>query len=144
MACDKNIRIIFDTYFEKPENKKPTDYMDQDRIRANLEACGRNNENHLLLSHLTKVNRRSVLPPQVRGDQSRLQQVLINLIRNAIDNSYDSGWVQITINYDYKENQLICIIKDNGPGIQMDQQLNIFKLMHLPNTQKKLAHLVHN
>lgn len=113
-------------------------------IKANLESCGRTFENHLLLSHMSKVNRRSVLPPQVLGDQSRLQQVLINLIRNAIDNSYISGSVQITINYDYKENQLIGIIKDNGLGIQKDQQQNIFSLLHLPNAQKKLAHLVHN
>ena len=104
MACTKNIKITFDTYFEQPEKKKPGNYMDQDKIKANLESCGRTNQNHLLLSHLSKVNRRSVLPPYVSGDQSRLQQILINIIRNAIDNSYVSGAVEIIINYDWQEN----------------------------------------
>lgn len=72
MACDKKIKITFDTYFEQPEKKSRSNYMDQDKIRANLESCGRANQNHLLLSHLSKVNRRSVLPPFVMGDQSRL------------------------------------------------------------------------
>jgi signal transduction histidine kinase len=89
----------------------------------------------LLLSHVSKVTRRSVLPPIVIGDSGRLQQVLINLIRNAIDNSFNDGQVFITINYDYKENQLIGIITDRGVGIKKNDQKNIFNLMHLPVKQ---------
>ena len=76
-----------------------------------------------------------MLPPIVIGDSGRLQQVLINLIRNAIDNSFNDGQVFITINYDYKENQLIGIIKDRGVGIKKNDQKNIFNLMHLPEKQ---------
>jgi hypothetical protein len=68
MACTKKIEINFDTYFEKPEKNIHKNYLDQDIIKANLDSCGRNIENHLLLSHLSKINRRSVLPPQVLGD----------------------------------------------------------------------------
>ena len=68
MASSKNIKINFDTYFEQPEKKIHKNYLDQDMIKANLESCGRTFENHLLLSHMSKVNRRSVLPPQVLGD----------------------------------------------------------------------------
>lgn len=75
---------------------------------------------------MSKVNRISVLPDQVYGDPIRLQQVLLNLIRNAMDSSFRDGEINILINYDYKEDKLICIVNDNGMGIKKNDQDSIF------------------
>jgi signal transduction histidine kinase len=67
----------------------------------------------------------------VYGDPNRLQQVLFNLIRNAIDSSFRNGEILINLNYDYRENKLICIIYDNGLGIKKSDQKTIFNLLQL-------------
>ena len=100
-----------------------------DQIKANLAYHGRKLENHPLLLHIAKVNRKSVMPDMVYGDHKRLQQVLINLIRNAIDFSFHNGEILISINYDYKDSLLICVINDNGVGIKKKDQNTIFSLL---------------
>ena len=54
------------------------------------------------------------LPP-VRGDRSRLVQVLRNLLENAMAHTPESGTVSIRLGRE--EGQLTLSVKDTGPGI---------------------------
>ena len=55
-------------------------------------------------------------PVLIVGDQQRLEQVIINLIRNAIDALDDTELPSITISL-YKNNPVRFSIRDNGKGI---------------------------
>jgi len=55
-------------------------------------------------------------PVLIVGDQQRLEQVIINLIRNAIDALDDTEFPSITISLD-KNNSVRFSIRDNGKGI---------------------------
>ena len=55
-------------------------------------------------------------PVLIIGDQQRLEQVMINLIRNAIDALDDTEFPSITISL-HKNNSVRFLICDNGKGI---------------------------
>jgi PAS domain S-box-containing protein len=61
----------------------------------------------------------------VDGDRERMQQVIINLINNAIKYSPDKNSIEVTIDKD-KENQIVVQIKDNGIGLAKEDQVKIF------------------
>lgn len=63
--------------------------------------------------------------PKIIGDESRLLQVLTNLINNAIKFSHETGKVKISANR--KKNNILVIIKDNGIGIAKKDMPNLFK-----------------
>ncbi len=53
----------------------------------------------------------------VQADEEMIEQVLINLIKNAIEASDHSAQAKIEVNGTYTENAVIITITDNGPGI---------------------------
>ncbi len=61
-------------------------------------------------------------PILIVGDQQRLEQVIINLIRNAIDALDDTELPSITISL-YKNNSVRFSIRDNGKGINNLEKL---------------------
>ncbi len=58
-------------------------------------------------------------------DTQRLQQVLSNLISNAIKYSPNHGHIQITVSR--QEKQVRIAVRDQGPGIPLAFQTQIFK-----------------
>ena len=64
------------------------------------------------------------LPTTLAGDTVRLQQILINLVGNAIKFS-DQGSVQIRL-YCSNMNRWALEVIDNGPGIPTEAQAYIF------------------
>ncbi len=64
--------------------------------------------------------------PKIRTDKGQLQQVLLNIINNAVD-AVDIGGL-IEIKTESIDNDRIKIsIKDNGPGIPKDRMKHIFE-----------------
>lgn len=62
--------------------------------------------------------------PIIAGDQSRLQQVFLNLMTNAIDVIGSEGLIEVTSR---KVDSFINVdITDNGPGITEDVQKKVF------------------
>jgi PAS domain S-box-containing protein len=64
------------------------------------------------------------LPPAARLDPTRLRQILLNLIGNAVKFS-ERGEVRLTAAW--KAGRLRVSVKDDGPGIAADQQRLLFR-----------------
>ncbi|MDO8943759.1 MAG: ATP-binding protein, partial [Desulfobacterales bacterium] len=62
--------------------------------------------------------------PIIAGDQAQLQQVILNLISNAIDAIGKDGTVSVKSRAD--DSEIRVIITDTGPGIPENMQKKIF------------------
>ncbi|HVI47126.1 MAG TPA: ATP-binding protein [Chitinophaga sp.] len=65
-----------------------------------------------------------MLPPYIKTDYTLLEKAVRNLIGNAIKFTPQGG--KIFLNCDIRESKLMIEIIDEGPGIPLEQQLNIF------------------
>jgi signal transduction histidine kinase len=63
--------------------------------------------------------------PAIRGDRTRLRQVLGNLIDNAVKYSPEGGKVEVTAVR--AEGRVRIAVRDDGPGIPREQQERIFE-----------------
>ncbi|MFK5987000.1 MAG: ATP-binding protein [Pseudomonadota bacterium] len=70
----------------------------------------------------------ALIPAQVEGDATRLQQVLINLLANAIKFTQDGEIIlKMEVLENHQETHKFCFsILDTGPGIPEKQQQHIF------------------
>lgn len=68
---------------------------------------------------------KDMLLPEVYGDQSRLLQVLHNVIENALE--YTEKHTEVVINVKREENNIKIVIKDSGIGILKNERGNIFQ-----------------
>lgn len=71
----------------------------------------------------------SDLPDEFKGDRLRLQQILINLIGNAIKFT-ESGHVALSVDCKSRTTEhvlLECAVKDTGIGITPEQQTRLFQ-----------------
>ena len=66
----------------------------------------------------------------VVGDQTQLQQVVLNLLNNAIEaaaeSSQASGWVEVQS--ECTDTEVILKVSDNGPGISDEMRQSVFEL----------------
>ena len=63
--------------------------------------------------------------PSVDGDSRRLQQVLINLIKNALKFTRE-GRIEILMSYNWEAGMLIGHVRDTGMGIDRDDLSRLF------------------
>ena len=61
----------------------------------------------------------------VEGDYNRLNQVLINMIKNSVEALDATENPKISLNYEIKDNHFIIIIEDNGCGIKAEDMERI-------------------
>ncbi|MDI2591656.1 ATP-binding protein [Pseudomonas sp. N3-W] len=76
-------------------------------------------ENVSIVLHLTR-------PAWVRGDAIRLEQVLINLLRNALDAMQDKPCKRLQIRLEADEQLWLLSVADNGGGIAEEHLANVF------------------
>jgi len=62
--------------------------------------------------------------PVVAADKDHLHQILLNIMRNAIDVTPNRG--KITISAAEIKNRIVCTIEDTGPGIPVEIKDRIF------------------
>jgi signal transduction histidine kinase len=64
--------------------------------------------------------------PEILGDASQLQRVLINLLTNARQAIADGGEVQVTLQTDPATNTVQCTVRDSGCGMTPSQMRKMF------------------
>ena len=62
--------------------------------------------------------------PMVKADKQRLEQVLVNLLTNAIKFTGEGGRIQLRLKK--KETEIVVEVVDNGAGITVEEQERIF------------------
>lgn len=86
-----------------------------------------------MLRHLAEDKKLSLttkLPDQpmlVLADRTRLRQIIINLVSNAIKYNHSYGWVQITVDLMPDRHMIKISVHDTGNGIQTDRQTELFQ-----------------
>lgn len=67
--------------------------------------------------------------PKIKGDRTRLMQVILNLLKNAIDSfsNEDKKDKEIEVKVITDENRIIIQIKDNGKGFDLETSANLFQ-----------------
>ena len=62
--------------------------------------------------------------PEIRGDRARIEQVIINMVSNAIKYTKDGGVIRVTAGE--KDGSVWCTVKDNGIGIPKEDVNKVF------------------
>jgi PAS domain S-box-containing protein len=71
------------------------------------------------------ISREGVIPGKVRGDEDHIEEVLINLLTNAV--KYSPKANKIMIKLSDKENQAVVSVEDYGIGIKRKDISHIFE-----------------
>ncbi len=85
-------------------------------------------KNALVLFHHREVELREVLPPnlpRVMGNANQLQQVIVNLVQNAIDASPKKGIIEVAVAAEGDE--LVMSVEDQGKGVPLELRERIFE-----------------
>jgi signal transduction histidine kinase len=77
--------------------------------------------------HDRNVMRAHPLPKFLKGDQIRLKQILINLVKNALK-FCKRGQIRIVLTFDEAQNMLKVHIVDSGKGIVQEDMTKLFSL----------------
>lgn len=64
--------------------------------------------------------------PRIAADESAVEQILSNLILNAIDAAGEGGWVRVATSFSEKNGRVHLEVRDSGPGIAEEQKHQIF------------------
>jgi signal transduction histidine kinase len=73
--------------------------------------------------------------PSVMGDETRLEQVLTNLVSNGIKYSPQGG--EIRISGQVRPTQVIICVSDQGPGVAPDDIPHIFDRFYRASIAKR-------
>ena len=73
---------------------------------------------------------RSNLTQQVAVDQKLLKQILTHLLSNGIKYSLPEESVYVELCYSSQENVVIVEVRDQGIGIPLDEQQQIFEMFY--------------
>jgi PAS domain S-box-containing protein len=77
-------------------------------------------------------------PALVEGDPLRLEQVLYNLVQNALQYSEPAAAVEITIEQDVAAHVARLVVRDQGIGIPADALLHLFERFYrAPNAREQ-------
>jgi len=64
--------------------------------------------------------------PRIAADESAVEQILSNLILNAIDAAGEGGWVRVATSFSEESGRICLEVRDSGPGIAEEQKHQIF------------------
>jgi two-component system, OmpR family, sensor kinase len=91
-------------------------------------------------SRSISLNVRAVAPPVVLGDESRLRQVVHNLMANAIAHTpADTPIAVILSTYDGDRARAVIEVADSGPGLTDEQAQRVFERFYRADTSRSRA-----
>jgi two-component system NtrC family sensor kinase len=64
--------------------------------------------------------------PTIQSDAAQIQQVILNLVNNAIDAIDRNGCITISTGFEAQSDTVRISVRDNGPGMDKDVQRRIF------------------
>jgi signal transduction histidine kinase len=76
--------------------------------------------------------------PLSRTDAHRVEQILVNLLRNAVRHSPEGS--QVTITIDSEDGRVVFRVEDQGPGIPADDLESIFDVYVTSAGEERLGH----
>ena len=76
-------------------------------------------------------------PSLANGDRQRLGQVLVNLLSNAVKYTPNRGRVVVSVGQ--QDQEIVCGVEDDGPGIPVEEQERIFERFYRPDNAPTLA-----
>ncbi|MFC1510752.1 ATP-binding protein, partial [Candidatus Omnitrophota bacterium] len=124
-ACEHMARIVKElNAYARPSQGELTELNCNDVIDSTLSFSA-----HILrLKNIIVKKKFEPLLDPVRGEKTRLQQVILNLITNACDALKHDGLITIsTQNCQRDNNRFVEVrIQDNGSGINKENQVKIF------------------
>lgn len=116
--------------------------FDLDELLTNLVNVMQYKKNEKVLDFILDVDKD--LPRKVKGDKLRLNQILFNIVGNAVKFT-DAGFVRIKVGYDKKSSPSVgekmvfkFAIQDSGIGIPGDKLDHIFDAFTRVRTKERL------
>ena len=104
-----------------PDHVSPLDLNDVVRdVASMLEHAGKLGRVRLVLSLAGQ-------PVTVTVNRTRIEQILVNLIINAVDATEATGTVTVTVTPSDRSKRITCSVHDTGSGIPSDQLEKIFE-----------------
>ncbi len=76
-------------------------------------------------------------PPATRGDGRRIEQVLINIVGNALKATPEGGRVVVSV--EQQANDVLFKVSDTGPGLPREEHAKIFERFYQPVSAPRLA-----
>jgi len=112
--------------------------MDKTRLDLGELAASTGNEMVLLAEEKSiRLRMHTTAGVQVEGDRTRLQQVIVNLIDNAVKYTQQGGEVDITVGVDGKT--AVLEVSDNGPGISAYALPHVFERFYRADKARSRA-----
>jgi two-component system phosphate regulon sensor histidine kinase PhoR len=134
--CDRLRRLIDDllntSRIEAGESLKPN-YTEVDI--ATLLNKVQKVQQQATTKHIVKLDVQTPLPALIVGDEDKLDQILTNLLNNAIKYAPNGGDVTIIANHDDEKKLLKVTIRDQGLGIPKDHLTKVFERFHRVNNE---------
>mgnify|MGYP001598806027 CR=1 FL=1 len=118
--CQKTIRNMLE--FSRKSNLEKTQHNIRDLINNTLSVV-----EHRLLIHKIKLHKNfDEQIPSLLVDENQIQQVILNLVNNAVDALPHGGDVFVETRVNKETSSVEIIFEDNGIGIPVENQKHIF------------------
>jgi len=123
-ACEYMAGIINDfNAFSRVSEKEQKEIRITDVIESSLSLI----MSQLRLKNITLIKEYEDVPTIVKGSKAELQQVFLNIIRNAIDSMADNGRLIIKERLSMDKHHVMIGFADSGSGIKKEEIKNIFE-----------------
>lgn len=88
--------------------------------------------------HATQVKLEFKTDCQILCDEIEIEQVMVNLINNAIDAIQTLNGRRVTIQFEENEKNVILRVRDSGPRISSEVEMRLFERFLPPNLLEKV------
>ena len=112
--------------------------MDKTRLDLGALAASTADEMRLLAEEKSiRIRTHMAISVHVEGDRTRLQQVIVNLIDNAIKYTQEGGVIDVSVRRE--GNAAVFEVSDNGPGIPADALPHVFERFYRADKARSRA-----